>query len=99
MTTQNNSPKTLGQKLKELRKHHQLTQESVSEQLFVSRQAISNWEQDKEMRTYSMLSLKLISNTNDRKLTHTSCPVSFIKCKTLHKVVLPLSHLPFQSSV
>ena len=49
MTTPNNSPKTLGQKLKGLRNHHQLTQESVSEQLFVSRQAISNWEQDKKM--------------------------------------------------
>ncbi|MGG5319176.1 helix-turn-helix transcriptional regulator, partial [Enterococcus sp. AZ072] len=35
---------TIGKKLKERRKELNLTQGEVAEQLYVSRQAISNWE-------------------------------------------------------
>ena len=36
-----------GKKIKELRKTYNLTQEELANKLFVSRQAISLWEQDK----------------------------------------------------
>ena len=35
---------TLGEKLIELRKKHNLTQERLSEELKVTRQTLSNWE-------------------------------------------------------
>ena len=37
----------IGNKIKELRKTYNLTQEELANKLFVSRQAISLWEQDK----------------------------------------------------
>ena len=37
----------IGRKLKEVRMHASLTQEQVAEELFVSRQTISNWENEK----------------------------------------------------
>lgn len=37
---------TLGQRIQELRKSHELSQEALGEQLGVSRQAISRWEMD-----------------------------------------------------
>ena len=37
----------IGRKLKEVRMKSNLTQEQVAEQLFVSRQTISNWENEK----------------------------------------------------
>jgi len=40
---------TLGQKLQLLRKQNNLTQEQLATQLYVSRQAVSKWEQDTAM--------------------------------------------------
>ena len=37
----------IGKKLKEARQGAKLTQEQVAERLFVSRQTISNWENEK----------------------------------------------------
>ena len=37
----------LGNRLKELRKQHNINQDELAEKLFVSRQTISNWENDK----------------------------------------------------
>ena len=37
---------TLGQRIQELRKQHNLSQEALGEKLGVSRQAISRWEMD-----------------------------------------------------
>lgn len=37
----------IGQKLKESRLESKMTQEQVAEKLFVSRQTISNWENEK----------------------------------------------------
>jgi len=38
---------SLGERIKEKRIEHHLTQDQLSEKIFVSRQAISNWENDK----------------------------------------------------
>ncbi len=37
----------LGNRIKELRKQHNINQDELAEKLFVSRQTISNWENDK----------------------------------------------------
>ena len=44
-------------KLKELRESKNMTQEEVAEKIFVSRQSISNWENNK---TYPDIGLSLI---------------------------------------
>lgn len=36
--------KTIGQKISMLRKKHNMTQDELAEELFVSRQAVSKWE-------------------------------------------------------
>lgn len=49
----------LGQQLVHYRKHHQLSQEELAEKIYVTRQSISNWEND---RTYpDIQSLLLLS--------------------------------------
>ena len=40
---------TFGQKLQLIRKKNNLTQEQLATQLYVSRQAVSKWEQDTAM--------------------------------------------------
>ena len=50
---------TLGEKIKKLRNEKNLTQEELAEQIFVTRTAISKWEQDKGYP--SIESLKMIS--------------------------------------
>jgi len=47
--------------LKHIRKHHHLTQSQLAEQLFVSHQAVSNWELEKSQP--SLPTLQLISDT------------------------------------
>ena len=50
----------LSEKIQKLRKEHNLTQEQLAEQLFVSRTAVSKWETGRG--TPSMESLKQIAN-------------------------------------
>ena len=47
--------KTLGQKIAELRKVHQLTQEELAERMYVSSQAVSKWENDLSVPDVSAL--------------------------------------------
>lgn len=62
---------TLGEKLIELRKKHNLTQERLSEELKVTRQTLSNWEkgltnpdiiQAKNIASYFKISLDDLTN-------------------------------------
>ena len=48
----------LSEKIQKLRKEHNLTQEQLAEQLFVSRTAVSKWETGRGMP--SMESLQMI---------------------------------------
>ena len=50
--------KNIGDFLKDLRLEHGMSQDELSEKLFVSRQAISNWEVGKSVPDYDIL-LKL----------------------------------------
>lgn len=59
MEAKNDSPKTLGEKLKSARKDAGLTQEQLAVKLMVSRQAITKWESDKGMPDIE--NLKLLS--------------------------------------
>ncbi len=56
----------LGNRLKELRKNNNINQDELAEKLFVSRQTISNWENDKSYLSYksqvTVLSDVLASN-------------------------------------
>ena len=49
----------LSEKIQKLRKEHNLTQEQLAEQLFVSRTAVSKWETGRGMP--SMESLQMIA--------------------------------------
>ena len=50
--------KKIGEFLKDLRLEHEMSQEELAEKLFVSRQAVSNWELGKSVPDYDIL-LKL----------------------------------------
>ena len=50
--------KNIGDFLKDLRLEHEMSQEELAEKLFVSRQAVSNWELGKSVPDYDIL-LKL----------------------------------------
>ena len=50
---------TFGEKLKQLRKDNNLTQEDLAEKIFVTRTAVSKWETDKALPAID--SLKLLS--------------------------------------
>ncbi len=63
---------TLGKKIIELRKKHNLTQEKLSEELKVTRQTLSNWENDitnpdiiqaKNIASYFNISLDDLTNS------------------------------------
>lgn len=56
----------IGNRIKKLRENNNLSQEELSEKIYVSRQTISNWEND---RSYPDInSLKLLSNIFDVSL-------------------------------
>lgn len=56
----------LGQRIKEYRRELQMTQEELAEKMFVSRQTISNWENDKSYP--DIQSLLMLSNLFDVSL-------------------------------
>lgn len=50
-----NRPNTLGEKITELRKENNMSQENLAEKLNVSRQAVSNWERNKSIPDISAI--------------------------------------------
>ncbi len=52
---------TLGNKIQEIRKNNNLTQEEFAQKFYVTRQTVSNWENNKNYP--DMSSLKMISDT------------------------------------
>lgn len=48
-------PKTLGEKLRALRRSHNYTQQQISRILFIGRAAYSNYENDKRLPSYECL--------------------------------------------
>lgn len=75
---------SIGQKLKRKRLALKLTQEEVAEKIFVSRQSISNWENNKNMPDIESLIRisKLLDISLDNLLVEGSAIVKDIKAKT-----------------
>ena len=66
----------LGKRIKEYRNTAQMTQEDLAEKMFVSRQTISNWENDKSYPDiHSLLMLSIGKSPGDRifSITRTDC--------------------------